>query len=117
MNNRRHQRIEVQNVVANLSEEVDSLYGTVSNVSRVGLLLTDIPKKLNNQVEKLSVIVSAKGKDFKLLVEPKWMSGNNSGKKMGLAIIDAPLDWTVFVMNCEPADEDIWAATAHLPGF
>jgi hypothetical protein len=38
-------------------------------------------------------------------------------KKMGLAILDPPLDWTLFAMICEPKDEDIWGATTHLPGF
>jgi hypothetical protein len=36
---------------------------------------------------------------------------------MGLAILDPPLDWTLFAMICEPKDEDIWGATTHLPGF
>ena len=117
MNKRRHQRIEVQNVVANLSDKVDSLSGTVCNVSRFGMLLADIPKEFKSQGEKISIIVTAKDKDIKMLVKPTWISVNNSEKKMGLAIIDAPLDWNVFVMNCEPEDEDIWAATAQLPGF
>ena len=115
MNKRRHQRIEVQNVVANLSDGVDSFSGTVRDVSRDGMLLTDIPNELNSQGKKFSIIVSAKGKDYIMLVVPKWISGKNSEKKMGLAILDDPFDWTVFVMNCEPADEDMWAATTHLP--
>jgi len=112
-----NQRIEVQNVVASLSDGVDCLSGKVRNVSRVGMLLEDISQELNSHMSKFSVIVSAKGKEIKMLVEPKWMSRKSSEQKIGFAIIDAPLDWTVFVMNCEPADEDIWAATTHLPGF
>lgn len=115
MNRRRHQRIEVQNVVANLSNGFDFFSGTVNDVSRVGMLLADIPKELHDWREKLSIIVSARDIDYKMLVVPKWISENYSEKRMGLAILDAPLDWTVFVMNCEPTDEDIWAATTHLP--
>lgn len=48
MNKRRHQRIEVQNVVANLSDEVDFFSGTVNDVSRAGMLLADIPKELHD---------------------------------------------------------------------
>lgn len=115
MNKRRHQRIEVQNVVANLADGVDFFSGTVKDVSRAGMLLTDIPKELHDLGKKFSIIVSAKGKDYKMLVVPKWISKNYPEKRMGLIILDAPLDWTLFVMNCEPTDEDIWAATTHLP--
>lgn len=115
MNKRRYQRIEVPNLVAHLSDGVDFFSGTVIDVSRVGMLLTNIPQELNNQGKKLSVIVSAKGQDFKMLVEPKWMSANSTERKMGMVILDAPLEWTMFIMNCEPSEEDIWAATTHLP--
>jgi len=114
---RRHQRIQMQNLIANLSDGIDSFSGTINNISRQGMLLDDIPQKVKkSQGIKLSIIVSAKGKDFKMQVEPKWFSGNKS-QKMGLAIIDPPLDWTVLAMDCEPKDENIWAATTHLPGF
>jgi len=113
---RRHQRIQTQNLIAKLSNGVDSFSGTVSNISRLGMLLDDIPQRLKSQGIKFSIIVSVKGKDFKMQVEPKWISGNKS-PQMGVAIIDPPLDWTVFAMDCEPKDEDIWGEIAHLPGF
>lgn len=115
MNKRRYQRIEVQNLVANISDGVNSFSGTVSDVSRDGMLLTDIPHGLNRELENLSILVTAKGKNFRMLVVPKWVGGSESDKRMGLEILDVPLDWTVFVMNCEPTDEDMWAATTHLP--
>ena len=121
MNKRRHQRIEVQDVVANLSDGVDFFPGTVNDVSRAGMSLADIPKELYDWGKELSIIVSAKGKDYKMLVVPKWISKNSSEKRMGVVILDPPLDWTLFVMNCEPTDEDTWtattywAATTHLP--
>jgi len=75
MNKRRHQRIEVQNLVANLSNGVDSYSGTVSDVSPVGLLVTDTLQELNNQGEKLSIIISVKGKDFKMAVVQNGLVG------------------------------------------
>lgn len=107
MSKRRHQRVEGQNLVANLSDGVDSFSGTVNNISRLGMLLNDIPQRLKSQGKILSIIVSAKGKNFKMQVEPKWVDENKSEKKMGLAILDPPLDWTLFAMIYEPADEDI----------
>jgi hypothetical protein len=115
MNKRRHHRFKVQNVVASLSNGVDFFPGTINDVSRAGMLLADIPKELHDCEKELSIIVSAKGKDYKMLVVPKWISNNYSEKRMGLAILDAPLDWTLFVMNYEPMEKDFWAATTHLP--
>jgi len=115
MNKRRHQRIEVQNVIANLSDEVNFFSGTVSDISRAGISLTDVPKELHDWEKELSIIVSAKGKEYKMLVIPKWLSKNYSKTRMGLEILDAPLDWTIFVLNYEPTDENIWATITHLP--
>ncbi|MDK9707572.1 MAG: PilZ domain-containing protein [Desulforhopalus sp.] len=117
MKKRRHQRVEVQNLVANLSDGVEFFSATVCNISRLGILLNDIPQKLKSQGKKLSIIVSAKGRNFRMQVQQKWVSGNTSEGKMGVEILDPPMGWTVFAMICEPKDEDIWAATTHLPGF
>jgi len=115
MSKRRHQRIEVKNIVANLSNGVDFFSGTVNDVSRAGMSLADVPKELYDWGKELSITVSAKGRDYKMLVVPKWLSKNYSETRMGLVILDAPLDWTIFILNYEPTDEDIWAATTHLP--
>ncbi len=117
MNKRRHQRVEVQNLVANLSDGVECFSGTVSDICRLGMLLNDIPQRLKIQGKNLSIMVFSKGKNFNMQVELKWVGGNKSGKKMGVAILDPPLDWTLFALIREPKDEDIWAATSHLPGF
>ena len=115
MNRRLNQRIEVQNVVAHLSNGVDFFSGTVNDVSRVGMLLTNIPKELHDCSEKLSITVSAKNIEYKMVVLPQWINENNSEKRMGLEILDAPLDWILFVIDYQPADENIWAATTTLP--
>lgn len=115
MDKRRHHRVEVQNVIAKLSDGADFFSGTVSDVSRVGMLLTDFPEELYKRGKKLSIIVAARGRDYKMEVVPKWINGNFSEKQMGVAILDAPLDWALFVLNCEPTDADMWAATTHLP--
>lgn len=115
MNRRLHQRTEVQNVVANLSNGVDNFSGTVNDVSRVGILLGDIPNELHDCKKKLSIIISANNIDYKLLVVPKWTSEKSTEKRMGLEIINAPLDWILFVMDYAPTDDNIWAATTNLP--
>ena len=117
MSKRRHQRVEVRNLVARLSDGVESFAGTVSNISRLGLLLKDIPQRLKSQKDKLSIIVSAKGKDFKMQVEPVWVGENKAQIQMGVAIINPPLAWTMYAMICEPADDDIWASVTDKQGY
>jgi hypothetical protein len=117
MCNRRYQRVEVQDIVAALSNGVNSFSGTVINISRLGMLLKDVPQKFRNQGQKLSITVSAKGKTFIMQVESKWISGNAMGGKMGVAILDPPVGWTLFAMICEPKDGDIWATKKYLPIF
>jgi hypothetical protein len=107
MNKRRYQRVEVKKLVANLSDGVNSFSGTVSNISRLGVLFNDFRQRPNTLKNRLLITISAKSKDFKLQVEPKWVSRKKSENKMGLAIINPPFDWTVFAMIYEPADEDI----------
>ncbi|BHH83513.1 PilZ domain-containing protein [Desulforhopalus sp. 52FAK] len=115
MNRRISQRIEVQNVVANLSNAKDSFAATVNDVSRDGILLSDIPISIQDKSEQLSIVVSANNTDYKMVVIPKWINEINSQKRMGLEIIDAPLDWVLFVMDYHPMDENIWAATTNVP--
>jgi len=113
MNKRRHQRVEVKKLVAKLSDGVNSFSGTVSNISRLGILFDDFHQGPDTTEHKFLITISAKSKDFKLQVEPKWVGRIKSANKMGLAIINPPFDWTVFAMICEPAAEDIWAASAY----
>jgi len=102
MNKRRHERMEVPNLTVDVSDGVGFFSGSVRDVSRVGMQLDDIPRKLNDQAKQLSVVISADGKTFKMLAIPKWIDGDNSRKRMGIKIIDAPWDWTEFIMKYEP---------------
>lgn len=86
--------------------------GTVSNISRNGLLLNDIPQTFKSRSKKLTILVSAKGKTLTMQIEPKWLQGHEAIRKMGAVILDPPLDWTLFVLIREPGDEDIWAASS-----
>lgn len=107
MNKRQHQRVEVKKLVAQLSDGVHSFSGTVSNISRSGVLFDDCPQGPKIKENKFIITIFAKMKDFKMQVEPKWVGMNISGNKIGLAIINPPFDWTMFAMICEPTDEDI----------
>lgn len=117
MDKRRHERMKVNNLVADLSDGFGFFSGTIGDISHCGLLLDNIPKKLNNQARKLTVIVSANGKNFRMLAIPKWVGENNRSKSMGIEILNPSPKWSNFVKQHEPieTEDDIWAAvpTTH----
>jgi hypothetical protein len=114
MNRRRHQRIEVPDLVADVSDGIVSFSGTVGDVSRSGMLLDDIPKKFNGEATRLSIVLSVNGIYFKKMQGiPKWVSGNNLKKRMGIHIPKASPSWTVFVKNLEPGEIDIPHVNTH----
>lgn len=113
MNKRRHQRVEVQNLAAVLSDGVENFSATVSEICRLGMLLHNVPQRFQEQGKKLTVTVCAKDRDFKMQVESKWVSGKGSLNKMGVELLSPSFVWNIFVMIYEPAEEDIWAAAAQ----
>jgi len=113
MNNRRCQRIEVPNLVAEISDGVNCFSGTVINISLVGIQLADLPIRLNDQAKILSTSVSVNSRDFEIIVIPKWVSENNFRKKIGFQIFKANRAWTDLIRRHEPKDDDVWAATTN----
>jgi hypothetical protein len=108
MNRRRHQRIEVPDLVADVSDGIASFSGNVSDVSRYGMLLDDIPGKFNEKTKRLSIVLSVNGIYFKKMRGiPRWASRNNLRKRMGIHIPKASPSWTVFVKNLEPRETDL----------
>ena len=108
MNRRRHLRIEVPDLVADVSDGVASFSGNVSDVSRYGMLLDDIPGKFNEKTERLSIVFSVNGIYFKKMKGiPRWTGRNNLRKRMGIHIPKASPSWTVFVKNLEPREPDL----------
>ncbi|MFT5728377.1 MAG: hypothetical protein ACI8PB_002530 [Desulforhopalus sp.] len=105
MNNRRYQRIEVPNLVAEISDGVNCFSGTVINISLVGIQLDDLSKRLNDQAKLLSTTVSVNSRHFKIIVTPKWVSENNFRKKMGFQIFETCRAWTDLIRRHEPKDD------------
>jgi hypothetical protein len=108
MNKRRHQRMEVDNLMVDISDGRGFFTGTVCDLSRFGLMVDNIPKKLDEKAPHLSVVISGQGKHFKMKVRPRWFVRQSVGKKIGVELLNAPWGWTEFVMNLEPKDDDVW---------
>lgn len=106
---RKYQRMEVDGYNADISDGIGFFPGVVSDVSRFGFLMTDLPKRISPVAKRMTVVVSGHGKNFKMLVRPKWSNDSGFRKMMGFEIINTPWEWTEFVMKIEPdADHDVW---------
>ena len=108
MNKRRYRRMEVVNFSVDVSDGKGFFSGQVTDLSRFGLQLNDIPKRLNHKASKLSVVVSGNGKNFKMQAIPKWACENGHHKIVGIELVNVPSSWSQFVMGVEPGDVDVW---------
>ena len=112
MDKRRYPRIPVANFTADVSDGDRFFPGEVVNISEIGLLLNDVPAKINHQAKTLSLVVTTKGKNFKVLVQSKWVQEVSNTKNLGLKILETNLDWITFVNKLEPQEFDVWAASS-----
>ena len=99
MINRREHRVNVT-MESNVSDGTHMFSGLVSNVSRNGLKLVDIPKKFNPSAACVAV-VTGKGENFKFHLSPRWHKEDKTSKEIGCKIISPSLRWISFLKNIE----------------
>ena len=102
MENREHPRMEVQELQADISDGNGFFSGTVKNISRFGLAITDISADLDENADIYSVIIDGPGIHFKLLVRPIWEHSDGTHKSIGAMIENSPWTWTDYVIGKEP---------------
>lgn len=108
MEKRRHRRMALTGMVADISDGKGFFSGAVHDISRFGLALENLPERINSRVAYLSVIIDGQGGHFKLKIRPLWETEAGSQKSIGGQIENAPFAWTEFVMGFEPESDDIW---------
>ena len=99
MMNRREHRVSVA-MESSISDGTKMFNGFVSNVSRNGIKLVDIPKKLDTSASCVAVI-SGKGKNFKCHMLPRWQKEDSHYKEIGFKIISPSLKWISFLKDLE----------------
>lgn len=113
MEQRNHPRLEIKNLSVDASDGVGFFQGMISDVSRFGVCLTDLPKKLTGKAKIMTVVVSGQGKNFKMSVRPRWSNIDGNGRSVGAEILNPPWGWTEFIMQYEPKlQDDVWATVS-----
>lgn len=106
MEKREHPRMEIPDLQADISDGKGFYTGTVKNISRFGLAISDIPRNIDKTSDIYSVILDGPGTHFKLLVRPVWDEDDGAGKTIGAQIENSPWTWTEYVMRQESVAND-----------
>ncbi len=101
MEKRRHERIDNQHILADLSDGTGFFTGTVKDFSRFGILLADVPKRLDETSPQISVVIQNATDNFKIKAKTRWTKQQALSNIIGFEIVSAPLSWAKFVMENE----------------
>lgn len=107
MEKRRYPRIIMENLAVDASDGVGFLQGTVADISRFGVCVTNLQQRKSGQPARMTFVISGQGENFKMTVRPRWSVLEGAGKSVGAEIVDPPLRWTEFIMNFEPRARDV----------
>ena len=102
MMSRRENRLSVV-LDSHISDGKHMFNGIVSNISKNGIKLVNIPKKFDTASTSYVAVVSSKGKNFKFHVLPRWQKEDKNYKEVGLKIVSPPLKWISFMKDLENA--------------
>ena len=72
--------MSIPHIGADISDGKGFYTGTVSDISRFGLSISNIPKRLDKFAEMYSVILDGPGTHFKLLARPIWETEDGGSK-------------------------------------
>ena len=99
----------MENLSVDIADGVGFFQGMVSDVSRFGICMTDLPKRINGDAEKMTIVVSGRAGHFKMNVRPRWYTRGSARRSVGVEIMDVPWGWNEFVKNFEPVfHKDVW---------
>jgi hypothetical protein len=108
MDKREHPRVVIKEMAADISDGKGFFSGMVHDISRFGLSLYDVPRKIDAQSGFLTVIVAGQRDHFRLQIKPCWEKTAGLEKIIGGRIEEGSFAWSEFVMRLEPGNDNIW---------
>jgi len=107
----RDKRIEF-NMEVDISDGNLVCKGLLSNISRKGIMISDVPQKFNFYAPKWVAIIDGTEKNFKLPIKPRWSRIQGKCKDVGFRIISPSLTWVKFINELD-GKEVALAPTFH----
>ncbi|EKD39722.1 MAG: hypothetical protein ACD_75C00309G0002 [uncultured bacterium] len=99
MEKRHHPRIPLRNLFVDASDGFEFCQGRISDISKSGVCMTDLPKSFSGDANELTAIITGRGKYFRMIVSPKWSTSDDIVQSVGAEIIDPPLSWKEFIVR------------------
>lgn len=112
-NKRRYYRIDVQGLEADISDDIGFCSAQVKDISRFGICLSDMPRKLHVKGDKFLLVISGNGHRFKVQAQGKWEKEQGFDTIIGAEIKNAPWGWTEYVSTIEPVEDDVWGSSGR----
>jgi len=83
-------------VIAHVSDGVHCSRVAVNNMSERGICFTCPPERLDQNADRLAVLLTAAGKNFQLQIKPRWKEQRGEGQSIGATIVDSLGSWDEF---------------------
>ena len=109
MEHRKHPRLNATGMEASIADRVGFSTGSIKDISRFGVCITDLPRQLQPVNKSVTVVISARDKQFRLLLRPQWEKQDGLTVVTGTVINEVPRDWTAMVMQLEHQHHDALA--------
>ncbi len=82
--------------------------GVVTNISKNGIKVVDIPAKFKLTSQEYRSVISAKGRNYRLAITPVWIDKKGLNLEVGFKIVAPTLDWNLLLRELDPPERDIW---------
>ena len=96
---RERSRIILEKGQACIDEESDCCRAKVSNISKHGLCLRNIPRKMYLESSPFRVVFRTRQKDYTLMARPRWKRMTEKGYMIGAEIDRIPAEWNNLVKD------------------
>lgn len=101
MERRQYVRTSMDGMTVYICDEDGLCGGTLKDISRFGVCITDIPRKLQIQNGSFDAVIHGAGYSFKLHLQEKWKVRKNQTTMVGAVIDSAPRDWAEMTLRNE----------------
>ena len=101
MEHRKYPRLSAAGMDISISDKIGFSTGTVKDISRFGVCITDIPRKLQPKNDCITVIINNRDKRFKLQLKPQWEKQDGLTMATGTVIDEVPWEWATLIMQLE----------------
>jgi len=115
MEHRKYPRLNAAEMDISISDKIGFSSGTVKDVSRFGVCITDIPRRLQLENDCITVIINNRDKRFKLQLKPQWEKQDGLTIATGTIIDEAPWEWAELIMEMERQHTFSSMQSPHIP--